>query len=109
NLNALGCVCQIRSLFFFWRMLQTLTLERCKPRRIEILLTGMFLMAIWWLLTMAHSSTSLVSLFLGVLFVIILGLRFVNKRLIGTYMIAAIVIYVLAEATFGISGRVTEL
>jgi len=109
NKNALGCDCLILGFFFFWHMLQTLPRERGKPRRNELLLTGGFLMAIWWLLTMAHSSTSLVSLFLGVLIVIILGLRFVNKRLIGTYMIAAIVIYVLAEATFGISGRVTEL
>jgi exopolysaccharide production protein ExoQ len=109
NKNALGYDCLILGFFFFWQLLQTLPRERGKPRRNELLLTGGFLMAIWWLLSMAHSSTSLVSLFLGVLMVVILGLRFVNKRLIGTYMIAAIVIYVLAEATFGISGRVIEL
>ena len=102
NKNALGCDCLILGFFFFWHLLQTWPRERGRPRRNELLLTGGFLMAIWWLLSMAHSSTSLVSLFVGMLIVVILGLRFVNKRFIGTYMIAAMVIYVVAEATFGI-------
>jgi exopolysaccharide production protein ExoQ len=109
NKNALGYDCLILGFFFFWHLLQTLPRERGKPRRNELLLTGGFLMAIWWLLSMAHSSTSLVSLFLGILIVVILGWRFVNKRLIGTYMIAAMVIYVVAEATFGISGLAIQL
>src|SRR5439155_17199404 len=79
NKNALGCDCLILGFFFFWHLLQTWPSERGRPRRNELFLTAGFLMAICWLLSMAHSSTSLVSLFVGVLIVVILGLRFVNK------------------------------
>jgi O-antigen ligase len=108
NKNALGCDCLILGFLFFWHLLNTWRTERTITRRNELLLSIGFLAAIWWLFLMAHSSTSLVSLLLGALVMALLGLRFVNKRLIGTYVIAAIVIYVLAEATFGISGRVIE-
>jgi exopolysaccharide production protein ExoQ len=109
NKNALGYDCLILGFFFFWYLLQTWRTERSITRRNELFLTGGFLAAIWWLFSMAHSSTSLMSMLLGVAIMAALGLRFVNKRLIGTYVIAAIVIYVLAEATFGISGRVIEV
>src|SRR6266700_5720017 len=66
NKNALGGDCLILGFFFFWYLLQTWSCERGKPRRNELLLTGGFLMAIWWLLSMTHSSTSMMSLLLGV-------------------------------------------
>ena len=59
-------------------------------------------MAIWWLLLMAQSSTSLVSLFLGVLIVVILGWQFVDRRFIGTYLIIGVLALVAAEWAFGI-------
>jgi exopolysaccharide production protein ExoQ len=106
--NALGRDCLILGSFFFWHLLNTWRTERSITRRNELLLTVGFLAAIWWLLSMAQSSTSLVSLLLSVLMIVFLGLRFVNKRLIGTYLVVGIVVYALAEATFGISGRVIE-
>jgi exopolysaccharide production protein ExoQ len=107
--NALGYDCMILGLFFFWHLLRTWRTGRSIARRNELLLAAGFLIMIWWLFSMAQSSTSLVSLLLGVAIMAALGLRFVNKRLIGTYVVVGIVIYVLAEATFGISGRVIEL
>jgi exopolysaccharide production protein ExoQ len=110
NKNALGYDCLILGFFFFWHLLNTWRTERSITRRNELLLTIGFLAAIWWwLFSMAHSLTPLMSLLLGVAIMAALGLRFVNKRLIGTYVVAGIVICVLVEATFGISGRVIEL
>src|SRR5207249_4930608 len=102
NKNTLGVDCLILGFFFFWHLLQTWSRERGKPRRNELFLTVGFLLAIWWLLSMAHSSTSLVSLVLGVLIVVILGLRFVDKRFIGTYVIIGMLALLAAEWAFGI-------
>src|SRR6266508_2672577 len=76
NKNTLGVDCLILGFFFFWHLLQTRALERGTLRRNELFLTGGCLLAIWWLFSMAHSSTALVSFFVGVLVVLILGLRF---------------------------------
>ena len=51
---------------------------------------------------MPHSCTSLI---VGALIVVFVGIRSVNKNFIGTYMLAALVLLVVAELTFGISGR----
>src|SRR6266542_3112150 len=104
NKNTLGVDCLILGFFFFWHLLQTRSLERGKLRRNELFLTGGFLLAIWWLFSMAHSSTALVSFFDGVLGFLILGLRFVDKRFIGTYVVIGVVglllLIVLLTATF---------
>src|SRR6266853_301797 len=97
NKNALGGDCLILGFFFFWYLLQTWLRERGKPRRNELLLTGGFLLAIWWLLSMAHSSTSLVSLFVSVVMVAILGWHFLDKRFIGTYLIIGVLALLAAE------------
>jgi exopolysaccharide production protein ExoQ len=102
NKNALGADCLILGFFFFWYLLLTWSLERGKARRNELFLTGGFLFMIWWLLRMAQSSTSLVSLFIGVLIVTIVGFRWVNRRLIGTYITGATIVLAVAQLTFGV-------
>jgi exopolysaccharide production protein ExoQ len=109
NKNALGGDCLILGFFFFWYLLQTWSRERGKPRRNELLLTGGFLLAIWWLLSMAHSSTSLVSLFVSVVMVAILGWRFFDKRFIGTYLIIGVLVLLAAEWAFGIYAHAIQL
>ncbi len=93
NKNALGGDCLIFGFFFFWYLLGTRGSERDRMRRKEIFLMAGFLVAIWWLFSMAHSSTSLVSCALGVLLMGFLGLRFVEKRFIGTYLICAAIMF----------------
>jgi O-antigen ligase len=104
NKNALGADCLILGYFFFWHLLQTWQLERSRERRNELLLTTGFLGAIWWLFSMAHSSTSLVSCVLGILVVAFLGLRFVDSRLIGTYLVCAAIVFILAQSLFDVWG-----
>ncbi len=109
NKNTLGGDCLILGFFFFWHLLQTWSREPGKPRRNELFLTGGFLLAIWWLLSMAHSSTPLVSLFVGMLIVAVLGLRFVDKRFIGTFVIIGVLALLAAEWAFGIYANAIQL
>jgi O-antigen ligase len=102
--NALGVDCLLVGLFFFWHLLKSRRAEKSKTRRDELVLAGGFLAMVWWLLLKAHSSTSLGSLVLGILAIVLLGLRSVNKKSIGMYVLAGIVILLVAEATFGISS-----
>ena len=107
--NSLGADCLILGFFFFWHLLRTWPTERGKPRRNELLITGGLLAPIWWLLLTAHSSTSLLSLFIGMLIVAVLGLRFVDKRLIGTYLVIGVLSLVIAEWAFGIYASTIQL
>jgi exopolysaccharide production protein ExoQ len=109
NKNALGCICMILGFFFVWHWLQAWKAEKGRSRRNELFLTGGFLIMIWWLLRMAHSSTSLVSLLLGMSTVLLLGLRVVDKRFIGTYLIIAVFAVAVTEMAFGLYGSVIEL
>src|ERR1700730_18152290 len=60
--NALGCDCLILGFFFVWYFLQVKQMEQGRAKRHELFLAVTFLAAIWWLLSLAQSSTSSVSL-----------------------------------------------
>ena len=106
--NMLGADCLILGFFFFWYLLQTWQTDRNIWRRNELRLIAGFLIGIWWLFSHAHSATSFTSLLIGVVVVCFVGLRSINKNLIGTYMLAAFVLLAIAELAFGISGRFSE-
>lgn len=100
--NELGFDCLIFGFFFFWHLLQVRQRESGKLKRNELLLCAVFLCMIFWLLKMAHSSTSLASLLVGNAVVLFLGLRFVNKKHIGLYVATAIGLILIAQFAFGI-------
>ena len=79
-------------------------MPRGEARRDELFLITGALIGIFWLLKMAESSTSTMCLIVGVFTLFFLSRRFVNKRLIGTYILAGAVIYFLADVAFGISS-----
>jgi exopolysaccharide production protein ExoQ len=108
NKNALGADCLILGFFFFWYLLQTWQTDRDRWRRNELRLIAGFLIGIWWLLSQAHSATAVTSLFAGALVVVLVGMRSINKNFVGTYLLAALTLLVVAELTFGISGRFSE-
>ena len=108
NKNMLGADCLILGYFFFWYLLQTWQVDRNTWRRKELRLIALFLIGIWWLLSQAHSATSFTSLILGVVVVVFLGIRSINKNFIGTYMLTALVLLVVAELVFGVSGHYSE-
>ena len=106
--NFLGADCLILGYFFFWYLLQTWRTERSSWRRNELRLIAGFLIGIWWLFSQAHSATSFLSLIAGGLVLVFVGIRSVNKNFIGTYMLAALALLVLAEMAFGLSGHMSE-
>ena len=108
NKNMLGADCLILGFFFFWYLLQTWQTERNSWRRNELRLIAGFLIGIWWLFSQAHSATSFISLLIGALIVVFVGIRSINKNFIGTYILAALVLLAVAELTFGVSGRLSE-
>jgi exopolysaccharide production protein ExoQ len=106
--NGLGAACLILGYFFFWYLLQTWKTERSTWRRKELRLIVGFLIGILYLLRLAHSATSSLSLFIGVLVVMFVGIRSLNKKFVGTYLLAAFLLIVAAELASGISGQVSE-
>jgi O-antigen ligase len=106
--NFLGADCLILGYFFFWYLLQTWRSERGTWRRNELWLIGGSLIGIWWLFSQAHSATSFISLIAGLLVVVFVGSRRINKNFIGTYLLAALVLLAIAEVTFGLSSHMSE-
>jgi exopolysaccharide production protein ExoQ len=109
NKNELGYVCMIFGLFFFWNLLQGFKIKNRKARRAEIILSVVFLGLIWWLLKLSSSATSLACAVIGMITMWVLGLRLINKRLIGIYVVAGILALAAAEPVFGIYGGMLSL
>jgi O-antigen ligase len=103
--NALGYDCLILGFFFFWHLLKTLQREGGVFRRNELILCVAFLGMIGWLLKMAQSSTSTVSLLAAIIMVLFLGLRFVNRRHVAAYVVTGIAVIVFAQLAFGIFSQ----
>ena len=104
--NMLGADCFILGFFFFWHLLDTWRQPKGKARRNELLLIAGFGCMIWWLLRTAHSSTSIISLFVGITFLLLLGGPLMNRNFVGTYILAAGALVAIAEMVFGLSGYV---
>jgi O-antigen ligase len=104
--NALGHDCFILGFFFFWYLIKILRSEATYTRRYEVLLSSGFLVMIGWLLFMAHSSTSLLSVLIGMLVCFILGFEFVNKRYVGRYVISSAAILLFVELVSGFSSSI---
>ena len=96
-------------LFFLWHLLTVRRLEKSSERRAKIGLCIIFLGMIAWLFQMSDSKTSLVGLVLGAATLAILGLRSVNKRSIGSYLVLAVVLAGTAQLLFDPYARVIEL
>jgi len=107
--NALGCVCMLLGLYFFWLLLQVWQNERSRERRNELFLITGFLLMIFYLLRQAHSATAQACLVVGILLVVLLGRRFVNKRMVTFYLLTGVFVLIMAELAFGISGYVLAL
>ena len=102
NKNILGCDCFILDFFFIWHFLRVRQREKGLARRNELALCLFFIGTISWLLYLAHSSTSLGSLVLAVAILWFLGLKFVDVRRLGVYVVTGLTIAAAAELFFGI-------
>jgi exopolysaccharide production protein ExoQ len=102
NKNELGYCCMIFGMFFFWNAMQAFRIRDWKARRNELVLSVGFLGMVLWLLRLAASATSLSSMSIGIVTMVLIGLPFVNKRLVGLYVVLGILAFAVAEPTFGI-------
>lgn len=109
NKNELGYSCMLFGIFFFWNILTAKYIEDPKIRRYEILISAVFLYMICWLLSMAHSSTSLVSFLVGVSVIAVVGSKLVSKKYLGTYVITTVVVAVSLESAFDIREMIFDM
>ena len=100
--NMLGLDLFILGTFFFWYFLKVRRMERSKERRNELILSAVILAMIGWLLNLSHSSTSLVAILIAAAILWFLGLRSVNPRHIGVYLVAVVFVGMVAEEGFDI-------
>jgi exopolysaccharide production protein ExoQ len=107
--NQLGSLCLVLGFFLFWHWLNVWRAEKGKARRDELLLTGGLLLMIGWLFSKAHSATSFLSLLIAVAVVLLIGRQWVDKKLIGTYVLLAVVAFVVADSAFGIFEHIVSL
>jgi exopolysaccharide production protein ExoQ len=96
--NALGSVCFVLGLVFVCHWLRIWKMEKSKARKDELVLMGSFLCMMGWLFYKAHSATSEGVFALGVLIMLFLSRRWVNKNRIGMHAIWASVIALVCNA-----------
>jgi O-antigen ligase len=107
--NALGVICTTFSVLLLWQLLSIWRSKWSKAGRKELyLIAGLFLM-ILYCLSLIHSATATICLLLGAFTMLGLGLRFVNKRIIGAYVLLAVIGIGVAQLFFDIYGTVVEL
>jgi exopolysaccharide production protein ExoQ len=110
--NMLGAICLILAMFLFWHLIQILRTKKSVWRRNELRLILFLLLMVGYLLRQAHSATSTISLVIGGIIIWLLGRRFVDKRVIGGYAVAGLILFIIAQTTFdvfngivGVSGH----
>lgn len=106
--NLLGANCLILGYFFFSYLLRIWQTERSTSRRKELFIIAGSLLGICYVLRLAHSATSSISLCIAIATFVLVGFRFINKNFIGTYFLSALVFLLIAELGFGLSGQVSE-
>jgi O-antigen ligase len=108
NKNFLGLLCMVFGIFFVWVLMTRSAIANARVRRDELIIGGIFLTMIIWLLLRADSATSLATFILGTMVMVVLGSRMVNKRLLGVYVIAVVIIVLIAEMSFGLSAGIIQ-
>jgi exopolysaccharide production protein ExoQ len=107
--NMLGSGCLVLGFFFIWCFIRTWRTEKSKARRGELRLLGVLLAMIAYLFRKSHDATATLCLLIALAVMLFVGRRWVNKKLIGTYVLMALGGLVVAELAFGIFERVADL
>ena len=107
--NLLGCDLLILGYFFVWHTLRTWRQPRGKARQRELFFCGGFLFLVYYLFSRCDSKTAFVSLLVGLFILILAGFRWLDKRLIGVYILLIGVGLMLAQTFFGIYEVVLKM
>jgi O-antigen ligase len=107
--NELGSLGLIFGLFVVWYGLQLLRSDESKYRGRELRLMAGLSLLIAYCLRKAHSGTALIAFVISTAVMVCLGLRFVNKKMIGIYVVVAVLLLGMAQLTFDIYGSIVDL
>lgn len=106
--NDLGYICMVSGLVFFWQ-LSTLGRNSDGSRKwSEIAIGGGFVAMALWLLSVSNSATSLASATLGAVVIVLLGTPLVSKRYFAAYVVAAALLGLVLESSFGLYAATVE-
>ena len=75
----------------------------------EYALTLLLLWMTWWLLEAANSATSMIGLTGGTVVMLFIGLPFVSRRLVGTYLIVGVLVVAGLQIAFDLYTELLEL
>ncbi|MBA3830922.1 MAG: O-antigen ligase family protein [Chthoniobacterales bacterium] len=107
--NELGAICLLFGIFLFWRCLQIWRTQKSAARRNELRVLAILLLMIAYNLWKAHSGTSTGCFLLAAAVILGLGIRCVDKRMIGYYAVAVCIVAVAAQLTFDLYGTIVSL
>ena len=107
--NGLGGFLMVLGLFFLWHFLRIRRAPRDIMRRNELRLILLFAVMMGYLWRKAHAASSFICFVLGAALMLLLGQRWVNKKLIGTYVIVAVIAFITADAAFGILDVIVDV
>lgn len=107
--NALGGGCLVLGLFLVWHFLRTWRAQRSKTRRDELRLLGVLLIMDLYLLRKSHDATAALCLLMASTVIYVTGRHWLNKKLIGTYGLMALIALAVAELAFGIFERIGDI
>ena len=101
NKNMLGLVCMVCGLYFIWKIFGNWGRRHMPEQKQEILLAVFFLSMIAYLFNLADSKTSLMTLFLAIGIMVVLGVAAVRGRF-GTYVIAGVLSFAVLQISFNV-------
>jgi O-antigen ligase len=107
--NMLGSVCMVLGAFLFWHLLRVRRWQVGTERSWELRWTVVLLAMCAWVLFQAHSATSLVTMLLAMACVVVLGIKRLDKRKLGTYIVVSLVVAGLAQWIFSVSDMALAL
>lgn len=99
NKNMLGFLCMVCGLYFIWKIFGSWGERRMPKQKQEILLAVFFISMIAYLFNLADSKTPLMTLFLSIGIMIVLGNAAIRRRF-GTYFIAGVLSFVVLQMSF---------
>ena len=102
NKNGLGCVCLVVGYFLVWDLIRTWHTDKGKARRDALWLLAPLLLMDGYLLRKSHDATATLCFAMALAVIFLTGRRWLNKKLIGLYVLAALAALGLAQLTFGI-------
>jgi O-antigen ligase len=101
--NDLGYVNMTMGLVFLWMLTTARSNQNVRQRRWDRKVAVGGIVFVYWLLGMADSATSLLSLIVGATLLVALRIGLVGRKHLGTYLLVLAVIIATLEFMFGIS------